>query len=461
MFRLKEVLQVTKAKLVKKSKSDFLTGVSTDSRTINKGEAFFALVGSNFNGHNFIEDAAAKGAKAIIISQENAFVKKLIKQPKLSLSILKVKDTTTALGDLAKYYRKKNAIPLIAVTGSVGKTTAKEMIYRVLRDKYNALKNIGTHNNSIGVPQTIFRLNDSHGICVLELGTNHFGEISYLTKIAQPNIAVITNIAASHLEFFKNLEGVFREKKDILNGLKLPKVVLLNGDDVFLRRVKLHSGFKIFYFGQRGPCDFLASRVSLEKNTVSFLFNKKHRFRLDTLGKFNIYNALAGIACGLVLGLDIKDIQRAINNFEFPEKRLNRIECSGFSIIDDTYNSNPLSLKSAIDSLVEFKARGRKILVMADMLELGPDAVKLHKQIGSLVCQKPIDIFVTFGKLSQSAAEIARRKLKHKCDIFSFDSKIELVDFLKSKINKGDVLLIKGSRRLQMEDVVTSLRSLR
>ncbi|MDD5617850.1 MAG: UDP-N-acetylmuramoyl-tripeptide--D-alanyl-D-alanine ligase, partial [Candidatus Omnitrophica bacterium] len=298
MFKLKEVLKATGAKLINKSKSDLSSGVSTDSRAIKKGDIFFALEGDSFDGHDFVKEAVKKGAKAIVISNDKKeVVKSLIGRNKVSSNILKVKNTTIALGDLAKYYRTKNNIPLVAVTGSAGKTTAKDIIAQVLLNNYDVLKNTGTHNNAIGVPQTIFKVNKTHDICVLELGTNHFGEISYLSNIAQPQIAVVTNIGASHLEFFNDLEGVFEEKRNIIKNLKGPKIVLLNGDDDFLRKIKLPPKFKIFHFGQNKPCEFMASDIRMENNKVSFLFNKKHKICLNTLGRFNVYSALAGIAC--------------------------------------------------------------------------------------------------------------------------------------------------------------------
>ena len=450
MFELREIIKATNAKLIRKSNLSFLKGVSTDSRTTKNKDVFFALGGKNFDGHDFVKDAIKKGAKALVISKE-------VKNIKQKINILKVKNTTIALGQLARYHRKKNNIPLLAITGSTGKTTTKDIIANILAAKHRVLRNFGTHNNQIGVPQTIFKINSRYNICILELGTNHFGEISYLGTIALPQIAVITNIGVSHLEFLRDLNGVFREKKSIINYLKGPKIVLLNGDDNFLRKIKLTRDFKVFYFGQRKPCDFMASNISIENNKVSFTFNKRHKFYLNSLGRFNIYNALVGIGCGLILGVDIKNIRKTLDNFQFSQRRFNRIDCSKFSILDDTYNSNPLSLMKAVESLIEFKTKGRKILVMGDMLELGRRSVKLHRQIGRFIAQKPIDMLVTLGKLSKSTADVAQLKSKDLRDIFAFDSKVELIDFLKSKIKFGDILLIKGSRLLQMENITSSL----
>ena len=451
MFRLEEIAKATDGKVLQKSHRNYFKNVSTDSRTIQNDDIFFALTGQNFDGHDFIQEAIKKGAKAIVISKKT-------KNKCYKVNIIKVKDTAVALGKLARYHRKKYKMPLIAITGSAGKTTTKDIVYDVLKTKYKALKNFGTHNNQIGVPQTIFKVNQRHEICVLELGTNHFGEISYLSSIALPQIAVITNIGASHLEFLKNLNGVLKEKSDIFNYLRGPKIALLNGDDKYLRRIKLPREFKVFTFGLKANCDFRASDIHIEDNKVSFLFNKKHKLCLNTSGKFNIYNALIGVSCGLIFGIDIKNIRATLNNFQFAQRRLNRIDCENFSVIDDTYNSNPLSLMGAIETLLEFKNKGRKILIMGDMLELGPCSLKLHRQIGRFISKKPIDILITLGHFSKATANEAKlNSTKSLRKIFSFDSKAELIDFLRSKVKSGDLLLIKGSRLLQMEEITNSL----
>lgn len=238
MFELTEIVKATNAKLIRRSNFNYFKGVSTDSRTIKSGEIFLALVGDKFDGHNFVGETIKRGAKAIIISKQ-------VKCIKQRINILIVKNTTVALGKLAKYHRKKHDIPLIAITGSTGKTTTKDIISHILSTKYKVIKNFGTHNNQIGVPQTIFNINNKHDICVLELGTNHFGEISYLGSVALPQIAAITNIGASHLEFLKDLEGVLKEKTSIIDHLKRPRILLLNGDDKFLRNIKLSNVFTL------------------------------------------------------------------------------------------------------------------------------------------------------------------------------------------------------------------------
>lgn len=450
MFELEETVSAINAKLLSSSGSSLFRGVSSDSRTIKRGDIFFALKGDNFNGHDFVKEAIQKGASAVVLSKEIDGVGQ-------KTNILKVKDTTLALGKLAKLYREKFNIPLLVITGSTGKTTTKDIVYSILATRYRTLRNFGTHNNQIGVPQTIFQINKSHQICALELGTNHFGEISYLSRVAAPQIAIITNIGPSHLEFLKDLKGVFREKMSILYHLQRPKIVLLNGDDKYLSKIRLSDAFKVFFFGQGRHCDFRATDVCLENNKISFVFNKKHRFYLNSVGRFNIYNALAGIGSGIIFGVGIASIKKSLENFQFPQNRLNKIDCQKFSILDDTYNSNPLSLMKAIESLVEYKATGRRILVMGDMLELGKSSLELHRQIGRFISQKPLDMLVTLGKLSKAAADALKSKSRGQKSIFNFDSKAELTNFLKDSIKAGDILLIKGSRLLRMEDITNSL----
>jgi len=448
MFELSDLMKAAGARLIRKGSCDKFNGVSTDSRTINKGEIFIALIGATFDGHDYINDVIKKGASAVIVS-------KMIKTSK-DFNILFVRDTSKALMDLARFYRNQYSIPMVAVTGSTGKTTTKDMIRDVLSVDYSVFKNPGTQNNYIGLSSALLKISDKHNACVLELGTNHFGEIACLGKIARPQVSVITNIGPSHLEFLKDLDGVLREKKSIADYLVGPKILLLNGDDSLLRKLKLSNDVKVFYYGMKNNCDFMAKDISIANNKVCFKVNG-HKFCLNSLGRFNVYNALSAIACGIIFGVDMLKINKAIKDFKFPKQRLNMIVCKKFSIIDDTYNSNPLSFRAALDTLLAFKPKGRKIVVMGDMLELGEGSLELHKNIGSLISKKPVDIFVTLGKLSMVAANEARSQSNRHKGIFSFENKESLVDFLKEEVKIGDVLLIKGSRLLKMEEIVNQL----
>lgn len=454
MIYLEDIVRSTGAQLIQKGTCERLSVVATDSRTAKKGSVFFALQGPRFDGHDFIHQAIARGARAVVISKNIPQIKN---NP--SISFIKVKDTTIALGDLARFNRSTFNIPFIAVTGSSGKTTTKEIIARVLSQKYHVLKSAGTHNNNIGLPLTLFRLEQNHSLCIAELGTNHFGEITYLSKILQPNVGVITNIGSSHLAFLKNEKGVLREKKSLIRFLTRPKIVFLNRDDAHLRAVKVPNSVNVFYFSIHESSDLRASDISLSHNRTYFTLNKKHSFSLNTVGRFNVYNAIAAIGCGLIFGISIKKIRGALEDFVFPDQRLQHIECAHFNILDDTYNSNPFSLQQAIRSLSEYKTPGRRIVVMGDMLELGEHSLALHKKMGMFIAQQPIDVLVTFGEFSKVCAQAVRQHVKGDCTIVTCDSKDDVIAFLKRHIRTGDTLLIKGSRLLKMEDITTSLEN--
>lgn len=458
MVSLHDIIHSTSARLLQRADQERFKDISLDSRTTKQGDVFFAIKGKRYDGHDFVVQAIKRGAKAVIVAKNISNTVKS-KNTSARVTVLKVRDTSVALGKLAALYRLKYAIPLIAITGSSGKTTTKEIIAAVLSGENRVLKNFGTHNNHIGVPQALFQLNRRHDVCIVELGTNHFGEISYLGNIVSPQVAVITNIGSSHLEFLKDAKGVLKEKRSIIHSLKEPKILLLNRDDVFLRKVTTPKAVTVLHFGIKEKSDFMASQISLRDNRIFFVLNKKYPFSLKTIGRFNIYNALVGISCGFIFGMSIKKIRSALENFEFPCHRLRKIDCARFSIIDDSYNSNPVSLRGAVESLLEYKTRGRRIVIMGDMLELGRRSLEFHRKMGAFIARKPIDMFVTLGTLSKASAQAAKMNNRDHCAIATFDSKSDLIKFVKNHLQVGDTLLIKGSRLLKMEDISTSLQN--
>jgi len=447
VFTVNELLKITRGQLVKKVKDLPIKGISIDSRTLRSKEAFIAIKGKNFDGHDFIKEAIKKGASCIIATEKI----------KGKVSFIKVKDTIKALGRIAHYQRKKFDLPVIAVTGSNGKTTAKEMIAWVLGKKFKVLKNEGTKNNQIGLPLTLLKLNSSHKIVVLELGTNHFGEIAYLAKICEPNIGIITNIGPAHLEYFEDLEGVYKEKSNLIKYLNKPSIAIFNSDDDILRK-KIPSNFSNAFTlkcGIKYPAEFSASRIELKKEKVSFFLNKKYKFTLATPGRYNIYNALYAVSVARIFGMDYKEIALRLSNFVFPAGRLKIIKKKGIKFIDDTYNANPASLEEALRVLADFKVKGRKIFVMADMLELGKYKELFHKQVGEKVL-KICDIFITVGKLSKLAAKVCLAKGYAADKIFICESKKEAKDILFNRLSltKHDIVLLKGSRLMQMEELL-------
>ncbi len=451
MLSVNEILKGTRGKLFSACPHKKINGFSIDSRTIKKGEAFIAIKGDNFDGHNFIGEALKRGACCIIAGPK-------MKTRITSAAIfIEVKDTQDALADIARALRIKYNIPVIAVSGSAGKTTLKDMLTCVLSAKFKVLGNEGTKNNHIGLPLTLCGLNNSHEIAVLELGTNHPGEIRHLAGICLPNVGVITNIGPAHLEHFSDLKGVFKEKYILIESLRSPCLAILNSDDALLHKNILKSCLKPFIlsFGIRAAADFSASHIRYNAKGIEFLLNGKHKFHLRTAGANNVYNALAAVAVARVFGMEYQTICRRLADFSFPKGRLNFKFINNVKFIDDTYNSNPLSLKQALDALEKLRPAGRKIFVMGDMLELGDAKEEFHREAGfnsARIC----DIFITVGTLSRLAAKQAAASGLKTQNIFTCSNAAEARSILMNKISlqEGDIVLVKGSRAMRMEEVL-------
>ncbi|MCX5680578.1 MAG: UDP-N-acetylmuramoyl-tripeptide--D-alanyl-D-alanine ligase [Candidatus Omnitrophica bacterium] len=367
-MKVKEIVKVTRGRLLSgdPDKEIDLSKVSTDSRSVKKGEFFVALKGANFDGDRFAGEALCKGAigavTALCFTGRNLQLKGKI--------IIQVKDTTKALSDIASAHRKKFKIPVIAITGSNGKTTVKDMTAAVLSTRYNVLKNEGTKNNNIGLPQTLLKLDKKHGACVVELGTNHKGEIRELS--------VITNVGPSHLEFLQDSEGVYRAKREILDSFKDKYgTVVLNGDDKYLARIK-EKNFRIVRFGFDGGNDYAAEILGTGKNKISFSVNSGEVFAINSLGIHNVYNALAAISIARLMKVPYRSIERSLAGFKPAGMRMTSEVARGIDIINDSYNSNPLSMSAALEALESYPAFSRWV-VFGDMLELGDKSEYFHR----------------------------------------------------------------------------------
>ena len=329
------------------------------------------------------------------------------------------------------------------------------MVAHLLESKFKVLKNIGTQNNQIGISRALLNLDRTHRIVVLELGTNHFGEINRLSQIAQPNLGMILNIGPSHLEFLRDLKSVYKEKYDLIRNLRFPQIAVLNKDDYFLRK-NLKGKTKIFTvsFGIKCKSDFSAKKLKVIKDRLNFELNQ-HSFSINTPGLFNVYNAIAAIACVRLFGLDYLNISRQLSKFKFPTGRLNIRKINGITFIDDTYNANPASLGTALEVLKDTKPAASKIIVLGDMLELGRQAGYFHSQAGRQI-SKICDIIITVGKLSRLAAQAAQRQGFPKAAIFSCASSRQAKEVLYNQVRPGrkDVVLLKGSRRMKIEKVI-------
>ncbi|MBU1999178.1 MAG: UDP-N-acetylmuramoyl-tripeptide--D-alanyl-D-alanine ligase [Candidatus Omnitrophota bacterium] len=448
MFNFSELVLATKASRFYKAGSDKFGGISIDSRTIKRNEVFIAIKGDNFDGHDYIESAIKSGSSCIILS------KSCVKKIPSRISRIYVQDTVLSLGDVARFWRNKFTIPVIGVTGSNGKTTTKDMLAWVLGSKFKVLKNEGTKNNHIGLPMTLLKLNNSYEIAVVELGTNHFGEISYLSGIARPNIAVITNIGPSHLEFFKDLNGVFDEKTSLLKYLNRPALSILNADDPYLKKLLIKKNISGISVGIRNQADFNALRIRMLKGKVLFAVNYRLEFTLGAIGEHNVYNALFTVAAARIFGISYEDCARRMRSFVFPPARLQLTEFQGIKFIDDTYNSNPLSFKIALDTLASCGNKGKKILIMGDMLELGKENELFHFNAVSQAL-RVCDVLITVGRHSRLAAKNASLNKSRINDIINCFTAQEAAKVLFERIlpKQNDIVLVKGSRAMGLESI--------
>jgi UDP-N-acetylmuramoyl-tripeptide--D-alanyl-D-alanine ligase len=444
-FKISELLKATQGRLVSGNDKAVVEDVAIDSRKIKKNAAFIAIKGNNFDGHDFIGEAIKKGASCVI-------TKKRIKKLE-GVAVIEVKDTTRALGDIARFNRMRYNVPVIVVTGSNGKTTTKDMIAHVLSKKFRVLKNEGTKNNHIGLPMALLKLDNSYDAAVLEVGTNHFGEVKYLSEIACANIGVITNIGPSHLEYLESLNGVFREKYDLVRNLKDPAIAILNADDNYLRRELAKKKNKPFLIGVgvEKRADYSAYSIRNLSGKCSFNLNKRLEFALNVPGYYNIHNSLIAIAVARIFGVEHRVIAKAFLSFKLPKGRLNFLKKKGVRFINDTYNSNPLSLRQALGLLKEISVKGRKIVVMGDMLELGNASINMHAQ-AIADCVKVCDNLVIVGKIGSSSLKGAHQL---KANVISCKDSLQAQDILINKIAVGpdDIVLVKGSRMMKMEEV--------
>ena len=442
---LKEIQKATNAKLIgadSKMGSDVIVhGINTDSRTIKQGELFVALKGDKYDAHDFITHAQDRGAAAYLLDHEMGEVK----------PALIVDDTKVSFGQLAKAWRNKYNYPVVAVTGSNGKTTVKEMLSSILSTQGNVLATKGNFNNNIGVPITLFKMTSAHNSAVIEMGANHIEEISYLTELVIHDVAIITNAAAAHLEGFGSLDGVAQAKGEIFEGLSDNGIAIINFDDPYYAYWKeLAEKNKIISFGADHNADvsFDLGReniLSIEiKNIGSF------ELKLPLLGRHNIINALAAIAASVALKVDPKFIKQGLESMQPVPGRLNKKQGVNNSIvIDDTYNANPASLAAAIEAMSYF--HGTSHVVLGDMGELGTDSIDLHKKAAQSIKQGKVKYLYTIGENSKYTSDEFGEGAKH------FSSQGELVKQLVENINEGDIVLVKGSRSMQMDKVVDSI----
>jgi UDP-N-acetylmuramoyl-tripeptide--D-alanyl-D-alanine ligase len=436
------------------------TGVSTDSRALNSGDLFVAIRGEKFDGHNFLSKAVEMGASCVVIERRWAETNPILRSS-LHVPKLIVENTIHALGQLARIHRRKFRLPILVIGGSNGKTTTKDMIAAVLGTKYRVLATEGNLNNHIGVPMTLFRLEKRHQIGILEVGTNHFGEIEYLCSIIEPTHALITTIGREHLEFFQSLDGVAQAEGEAIQWIRNHRpnrgVVFVNADDPRIVRVAKGMRRTVRYGFGKGATSVRGKLLGTDADGCSKVGIKARGKRpftvsLSVPGLHNAQNALAAAAVGVTFKVPAAKIQQALEQFKGSSKRMQVLKLDGITILNDTYNSNPDSVLAALQTLKSSATTGKKIAVLADMLELGTESEQEHIKIGKAIASYGVEYLLTYGPLSRLTHEAAQTTFKA-----HYDQKNVLAEYLAELLTPGDIVLIKGSRGMNMEDVVVFL----
>lgn len=431
-----------------------VSSVVIDSRKVEKDSLFVAIRGARVDGHTFIPKVMEAGALCAL-SEENL--------GEVSYPYILVESCTQALKDLAEYYRKNLDIKVVGISGSVGKTSTKEMIASVLSQKFHVLKTEGNFNNEIGVPLTIFNIREEHEIAVLEMGINHFGEMTRLAKMARPDICVITNIGVAHMELLGSRDGILKAKTEMFQYMNPNGTIIFNGDDDKLVTYVPENGLKPVYFGLSNNADYRAEQIrnkGLRGTDAQFITpNSSFSAHISIPGEHMVHNALAGIAVGYALGMTNEEIQAGIEALKPLPGRNHLIETDTYTIIDDCYNANPISMKASIDVLA--KADGRRVAILGDMGELGEKEKEMHYEVGQHTAQSGIHVLICIGTLSRElargAAETNMSATEAPIEIHHYPDKNTFFNEKNSLLKKGDTILVKASHAMEFEKIVNNL----
>lgn len=444
---VRDIVEATGGKLLCGSPELSLDHISIDSRTMKGSALFVPLIGEKVDAHRFIGQAVENGAAAVLTSEHDS--------ADSVCPYIRVEDTKKALQDIGRYYRKRLSLPLIGVTGSVGKTTTREMIAAALSAGYQVYKTPGNHNSQVGVPITLSEITKDDGIGVIELGMSEPGELTVIARIARIDMAVVTNIGVAHIEQLGSRENIYREKLTIQDGLKPGGILLLNGDDDMLMNAKARDGFNTLYYGTGKNCDYRAEDICLKNGFPHFTAvhgADRTEVKLGIMGMHNVLNAMAALAAACEYGIPMENAAAALSRFNGFKSRQQIDTVNGITIIDDTYNASPVSMKAGIDVLLSIQNAGRKIAVLADMKELGENAPEFHYEVGAYISGKPVDTVAVLGGLAEYIAEgITQNNSGIK--VSRFMDKDELKDYLDNELKSGDAVLFKGSNSMNLGEI--------
>jgi len=429
------------------------TGVSTDSRTVRAGDCFFAVAGENFDGHDYLRDAFAKGAACAVVERD------IETKDFADKSVLRVRDTIEALGIFAGWYRRQAGFRVVAVTGSAGKTTTKQIVYHVLSRTFRVHCSPKSFNNNIGVPLTLLGAGRDTEIVVAELGSNHPGEISHLARITSPDIAVVTNVHPAHLEGFGDIWTIVREKLSIAEGLGPDGVLIVNGDFKMLVDACRTGGREFLTFGKSDGSDYRAIDIRPDGCAGRFTINGTE-VCLPLAGFGNIENALAAWAVCSRFGIEISDFARAVKTLPAVSMRTEILYIGTLTILNDCYNANPASMKNALEILAGFDSagRGRKVFICGEMAELGRQTEKLHAELGTHIAEAGVKLVLSVGPFAKIAAEAAKTSAEDDLQIKYFEDTSSVCNKLHEFIQDYDIILVKGSRTASLERAVEKLK---
>ena len=455
-----DIKDATRGDLLCGNLNHSFTGVSIDSRSISAGDIFVAIIGEVHDGHAFLEDIVDQGVRGLVVSRRKTGQLPLSEWGKSRVVCIAVEDTTRALGDMAAFNRQRSQIRVVGITGSNGKTTTRRMVTAVMERQYDVLTAVGNFNNEIGLPLTLLGLSAAHHWAILELGTNHPGEIARLADICSPDIGVLTNIGPAHLEGLGSIEGVTREKGDLIKKLGSGGKAILNADDPRVSQLASTTEAEVIFYGLTKEAAIRAEDIIETGNSISFnliLASKSIAIKINSPGRFMVSNALAAAAVGYQIGLSIETIKAGLDAFKPVSGRMNvKRLTGGIHLIDDTYNANPDSMKAAFSTLSKMSAGARGAVVLGDMLELGDQAQSLHRDVGAGAARAGVSRLYACGELAAEVITGARAEGMQPTDTCE-GTHAEIVEDLKGWLHPGDWLLVKGSRGAAMEKVVEGL----
>ena len=456
MFTAKEIIDATNAAVAKAAVADTVfRNVCTDTRKMTDGALFVALKGENFNGEDFLQQAANGGATGVVVSEDCPAAA----YADINAAVFVVKNTLAAYQLLAAAHRKKFAVPIIAVTGSNGKTTTKDLTAAALSSLGNILKTAANFNNEIGLPLTLLQLNDSHKAAVVEMGMRGLGQIAALMKIAAPTVGIVTNVGEVHAEILGSIDNIAKAKGEMAENLSVGGLIVLNADDsrVLAMKDKAKAGVNIVTYGIDNAADVHGGNLKTTNGKTSFTaqcFGQSFAFEIPLLGKHNVTNALAAIAVAIKCGVSPANINAGFASMTVTKMRFEQIEMNGATVINDAYNAAPASTKAAIDTVAAIAGDKVKIAVLGDMLELGELAESGHREVGARLAQKKFAALITYGELAQFIADEAE---KGGVQTFRAATHAEAAAQLKKLWQKNAVILLKGSRGMKMEKILTLL----